>query len=454
MTTSAKHKDSGKVLHKADTYDLGPASLTVAAGCTVDGVTAEAVLDNLRRAFPHVLSEFPELRLRFKTIDGTTHWAFCNDDELAFPDLVSQVEAPDTAPTTALPLESHPLWCLRVSSPLPLPPTATSTTNSTNSTANVSTHLRLFTSHSFCDGRTVFDLLSLFVHFATRPDATAANAPEPFRSQWARRSALGTLESGALDSLPYGKRGWFAGDATAGMCGTPASWRRVVVCQLTPAVDVPSHSVASQWDFEYAPVAAFCCQHGATVQGIVGAAHAHAMWAFSGAQVKEISVCTPTDTRRYPFSTEAHRSGAFFGRTGFVLVFLPRQKTLLEEIVECTRELHAVLKTTEAAHCVLTQSGAVGEGDMAPFPDCGRHNVVCASHIGRVCTGMNVHGLTFSINNPVAAEGEYWPSLYAFHTDKVLSFSLMHPWNVPQGFVDAVHTAIKEAMDLAGAHAL
>lgn len=442
-------------------YELGAASLTIAAGCTVEGLAVEKALENLDRAFPTILREFPALRLRFETVDGgEKYWAFCHPSELSFADLVSQVDAPDITPPTALPLEEErPLWRVRVSS---------SSSSSLSASSPPSAHIRLFVSHSFCDGRTAFDLLCLFVHFATYTDVSAAlpSVPEPFRSEWERRTQLGTLESAVLEGTPYGKREWFTPETTTNMRGTPASWGRTVPYRLTPTVPVPSYSVATQWDFPYEPVAAFCRKHDVTVQGIVGAVHAHAMRIFNNAELKEICVCTPTDTRRYPFTTEEHRKSAFFGHNGFVLVFVPQQKTLFEEIVASTKELHKVLKTTEAAHTVMFQAGyctppappAAAEEKVeeeerdavvaAPFPDCATRNVVCASHVGRVCSGLKVCELSFMMNNPVAAEGGYWPSLYAFHTDNVLSFSLLHPYNAPSAFVEAVHSTIKEAMDL------
>lgn len=424
-------------------YELSAAGLTIAAGCTVEGVSPVEAVQNLERGFPLMLREFPALRLRFgKTVDGAAHWVFSHPSELAFAALVATVDAPDTAPPQPLPLEERPLWRLRVSA----------------STASPNAHFRLLASHSFCDGRTIFDLLGLFVHFATHADAALAlpGVPEPFRSEWERRTRLGTLEADVLEGTPYGKRGWFTPETTAGMRGTPPSWWRTKPCRLTPAVAVPSYSVATQWSFPYEPVSAFCKRNGVTVQGIVGAAHAHAMRVYNNADVGEMCVCTPTDTRRYPFTTEEHRRSAFFGHNGFVLVYVPQKKALLDEILECSNELQKVLKTKETAHTVMFQTGCGaetwGEGEVGPFPDCASRNVVCASHIGCVCRGLSVSEVTFVMNNPVAENGGYWPSLYAFHTDKVLTFSLLHPWNAPGEFVEAVHSAIQEAMDLCLEH--
>lgn len=430
-----------KVLQKADMYELGAAGLTIAAGCTVEGITSAKALQNLERGFPLILREFPALRLRFETAvddDGATHWAFSHPSELAFAALVGPAESPDTAPPTALPIKEGPLWRLRIS------------TSATTSNA----HFRLFTSHSFCDGRTIFDLLSLFVHFATHADASLAlpSVPEPFRSEWERRTRLGTLETDVLEGTPYGKRGWFTPETTAGMRGTPPSWWRTKPCRLTPTVAVPSYSVATQWSFPYEPVNAFCKGKGVTVQGIVGAVHARAMRVFNGVNVSEMCVCTPTDTRRYPFTTEEHRRSAFFGHNGFVLVYVQQKESLLDEIVLCSDELRKVMMTKETAHTVMFQTGCGAdswkEDEIGPFPDCGSRNVVCASHIGYVCRNMNVCEITFMMNNPVGENGAYWPSLYALHTDKVLTFSLLHPYNAPSEFVEAVHSTIKEAMNL------
>lgn len=428
--TSTKYNLSGKVLRKADMFEFGPATLTLAAGCTIDKLTSEQAFENLRAAFPTMLTDFPELRLRFATVEGGPHWAFSHDSELEFDKLIQLSKEPDTSLPTTLPLEERPLWRVHV---FPDKECA---------------GIKVFVSHGFCDGRTLFDILALFAYFASE----GATPKKPLPAAFAGKSMKGR-EDRVLESLPLAKEEWFTQDTVSTLTGTPASWKRVVECQLTPSVELPSHSVPTQWTFEYRPVVDFCRKHGVSIQGVAGAVEAHAMWAFSGSDVKEIAVFTPTDMRQYPFSAEAIKKGAFFGRAGFVLSFVPRRDTLLEEIVGSAESLRAAVSTPEAAQVVLFQSGSprAAEGEITPLPDCGRNNIVYASHIGRVCGAEGLRDPSFAISNPVWGEKGYWPSLYVFHSNDVINFTFVHPHNVCEKFVNAVRDAVKEAMDLAGA---
>lgn len=428
--TTTKFNLSGKVLRNADMFEFGPATLTLAAGCTVDKLTPEQAFENLRAAFPVMLADFPELRLHFATVEGAPHWAFSQDSELEFDKLVQLFTEPDTSLPVALPLEERPLWRVHV-----FPDAGCA-------------GVKVFVSHGFCDGRTLFDILTLFAFFAREGAAPKSPLPEAF----AGRSMKGK-EDRVLESLPLAKEDWFAPDVVSTLKGTPASWKRVVECALTPAVELPSHSVPTQWTFEYRPVVDFCKKHGVSIQGLAGAVEAHAMWTFSGSDVKEIAVFTPTDMRRSPFSAEAIKKGTFFAHAGFVLSFVPRRDTLLEEILGSAESLRAAVSTPEAAQVVLFQSGSprAAEGEITPLPDCGRNNIVYASHIGRICGVEGLRNPSFAISNPVWGEKGYWPSLYVFHSNDVINFTFVHPHNVSENFVNAVRDAVKEAMDLAGA---
>lgn len=420
MEGSLHFDDSGKLLRLVDAYELGPSTFWLSVSCTFPASTLspDTAMLNLRQAYPGLLRRYPQLRLKFSEgEDGAMTWQLGTDEDIQFERNVLRVAAPDDAEPLAIKGSERILWYLHVSE------------------AAGTTKLRVFASHALCDGRSLFDIFELFVCTASREPIA-----EPMRS----------VPSEPVLTSSFGKESWFVPHDWA----EPASWKRLVPAHLHPTVKMPSRQINTQWDYKYAPVAAFCTRHGVTVQGVVSALKTRAVRAYNGGvpELSEIAVCTPTDTRCSPYASESHRRDAFFSSNGYVLVFAKPQGALLADIEQCTKELKEVLKTDESGRMMVPQGHGIDETTHKPVPpsivpDVNVHNMVCASHIGRVCpTRSNVRLGMFS---PVWEPGCYWPTLYAFHTATTLSFMLNNPVNIDKAFVDAIHKEIDDFMELA-----
>jgi serine/threonine protein kinase len=55
-----------------------------------------------------------------------------------------------------------------------------------------------------------------------------------------------------------------------------------------------------------------------------------------------LGVFCPTDTRQSKYATEIHKKGKFFNSAGLVLIYINQQKSIIEDIKHCKKELQKV----------------------------------------------------------------------------------------------------------------
>lgn len=407
-------------LRLADFLEAIPAEGWICCSCTFDAAVLplEQALQNLRDSHADLLAKYPQLRLKLVKIDGLLHWKLASEAECAFERLVEAVPSIDDTIPHTFPLDTAPVWRLRLC----------------HREAEHRTEIRVHASHAICSGRTLCDIFELFVHAAT-------NEPLPPALVAAQHQPL----------LPaFGKKEWFV-DTLAADVRPPASWARLVPCRMNPPVALPSHVVCLHWRHPYAPVAAFCRHHGVTVQGVLIAAQERAYRAYHRGALDALPLAAyvPVDVRRTPFAMDAaRRSALFFPSSGVALVFVERQRDILGDVCHCQARLRAALTTDEAPRYALVQANILDERTHEikfpeGFPNASVHNIIFASHLGRVCpTRADV---LFGSYSPVADYG-YWPNLYAYHTDSELYFMFTPPYNVAPDFVAAVRNSVAEMM--------
>lgn len=425
-------------LRLADFLEAIPAEGWICCSCTFDAAVLplEEALANLRAGHAALLEQYPQLRLQLVRADGLLHWRLAPAAECAFERLVAAVPRIDDAVPDTFPLDAAPLWRVRLCA----------------RAAAHRTVLRVHVSHALCSGRTLCDILELFLHVAAReplPPALLAAQHQPLlppfgKREWFTPELVQSVLSASIQSAS-------AQPAPAYTLSVPASWSRLVPYKMNPDVALPSHVVCRHWRRPLAPVAAFCRRRGVTVQGVLIALVARAYRAYhrGALDARELAAYVPVDVRRAPGTTAAaRRTALFFACSGVALVFVQRQRDLLRDVLHCQARLRAVLATDEAARCALVQAHILDERTRRAafppgFPNAAVHNIVFASHLGRVCPARA--DVLLGSSSPVAEDG-YWPNLYAYHTDTELYFMFTPPYNVDPAFVAAFHDSAEEMM--------
>lgn len=408
-------------LRLADFLEAIPAEGWICCSCTFDAAVLplEQALRNLRDGYADLLAKYPQLRLKLVKIDGLLYWKFATEAECAFDNLVEVVPSIDNSIPATFPLDVAPVWRLRLC----------------RREAESKTEVRVLASHAICSGRTLCDIFELFLHVATK---------EPLPPDFVDAQHQPLLPS-------FGKKDWFV-DQVSSHIHPPRSWERLVPYKMNPAVALPSHVVCLHWRHRYAPVSAFCRRHGVTVQGVLMAIQERGYRAFHQGAIDAMPLAAyvPVDVRRSQYaSARGRRSALFFPNSGVVVVFVEKQRDILGDVRHCQERLRAALATDEAPLAALTQANILDERTHqvafpAHFPNASVHNIIFASHLGRVCPTR--HDVLFGSSSPVAAFG-YWPNLYAYHTDEELYFMFTPPYNVVPSFVAMVRDSIAEMME-------
>ena len=295
------------------------------------------------------------------------------------------------------------------------------------------TKIRVFASHGITDGRCIFDYMELFTCVATNEQLPQV-----------------LVDGKDQEVLPaFGRRDLFTEEVTKNS-QVPESWNRLIKIKLNPPVELPSHVVNDKWEFEYPPVKAFCEKHHVTLQGIVSAAQARAIWKYHNGELDsmELGVFTPVDSRRLKYTCSKHKATILHNNVSIVMPFIQKKETILEQIHQYQDELNRCLNSTEPVDSLLAISSMLDEKTHAikqlpTCPDNSHENIIFASHLGRV---PNREKIEFGSVSPVIEWG-YWPNIYAFHNDKMIGVVFVRPFNVDQRYVDAIHDSFVEIMD-------
>lgn len=403
-------EDSGKLLRLADSLETNAVMGWLSASGTVakSVMTAENALQNIKKHYKEILTDYPTLRIKMITKDNLQYWSYATDEEIQFDNLIKLVEgAPldDEVPTPNEP-DVAPLWRVHISQ------------------INDKTKIKVIASHGIMDGRTTFDLFDLFASYALNQeinDKLKASKNQPVLYE-------------------YGKKDWFTKEITDHIIKDPYTDMGLKDTKINPPVTIPSHVINPQWDVAYPPMSKFCRKHGVTPQAILMAIQNEAIRIFNEGKIDDIPVAVyiPIDNRHSVYASELFKKSLFFSHVGFVIPFMPPEKDILKNIKNCAGILKDSLAQTKS--CDIAYSSAnlrdyeTHELSFpSSYPNPATH--LFASHLGLV--GVGFEDVQFRSHSPVY-EGMYWPNLYGFHNKETFSFMFNIPYNCPDTFLQSV----------------
>ena len=147
--------DSGFLIRKSDILECftGNESMSASGTLPKSVLTAEDAIKNLKKHYKQILTDFPTLRL--KNISNKfderniKFWYYARDEEIQFDKAIKIVkDAPLDDETPHLSLNSVPLWQLQITQ------------------FEEKTKINLIYNHALIYGRTIFDVLDIFVTYA------------------------------------------------------------------------------------------------------------------------------------------------------------------------------------------------------------------------------------------------------------------------------------------------
>ena len=232
----------------------------------------------------------------------------------------------------------------------------------------------------------------------------------------------------------------------------PESWKKLKKCKLYPDVNLPSHCINTQWDFDYANISKFNRKYNVTCQALLMAIIERAIRKYNKGKIDDlnIGVYTPVDTRQTKYATDIHKKGKFFNSAGLTIVYINKQNSIMEDIIHCKNELKKSLDTTESCATFCYTEGYVDKEKKEMkfdenFPILNNYNLVFASNIGKVCIGKE--DISFHPKSNVNEYG-YWTCLYCLNNGKTLSVILVHPYNVDKALIDTIYDCLIEVINL------
>ena len=231
----------------------------------------------------------------------------------------------------------------------------------------------------------------------------------------------------------------------------PKSWDKFEEMNLYPMPKLPSYSINIQWDFEYEPISKFCRKYNVTCQSILMAIYENTLLNYNLLDSNCILGCyTPVNTRKSKYATDKYKKNVFFPGAGLLMVFLEKQKNLIDDILYCKKKLTEGLNTTEPCLAYRTQANSVNKNTFVynfpkNFPITFNYNLFASSNLGKTCVGMD--DLTWRSTSPVDENG-YWPNLYCFNNGIIFSIVLVHPYNIDKKYIDCIYEQIKIFIEL------
>lgn len=410
-------EDSGKFIRVGDCLETNTVRSWLSASGTVakSVVTAEDALQHIKKHYKTILTDFPTLRIKLVYKDNLPHWYYATNEEIQLDNLVKIVEAPliDDIPTPHGSSEG-PLWRLLLSQ------------------INDKTKFRISASHSIIDGRSLFDLLDLFVAYGLNNDINEK------LKEYKNQPVL----------YEYGKKDWFNKDyTTENNIGNPYENANLSSTPLNPPVELPSHVINPQWDVAYPPISKFCRKHNVSPQAILMAIQNEAIRTFNKGKYDDIpiGVQIAIDGRNTSYASDLFKKSLFFTHAGISVPYMEPEKDILENIKKCATVLKdpSVIKQSCDSIYFIANMRNPETGEMVnttkfPNPNC----YVFASHIGLV--GVGLEDIQFRMYSFVYAKTMYWPNLYGFHNKETFSFVFEIPFNTPEDYFENVkNTSLK-----------
>ena len=278
-------------------------------------IQAEKCLENLKKNYKSILSEFPTLRLKLITKDNIPYWYYATNDEIQLDKLVKLDNEPfEDEPPLPYDLSEKPLWRFNITQ------------------FKEKTKLKMTCCHCIIDGRAIFDLFDIFASVAIGKEYS--ERINSYRNQ----PAL----------YEFGKKVWYTKEITDKKIENPFDKLSNLNNRINPKITVPSHFINPQWEVPYPPISKFCRKHGISPQSILMAIQNEAVRNFNK-NIKEdflIPIYIPIDNRKMKYSSEIFKKCLFFNHIGAIMPFLQKENNILENIKKSFKLLKEGLNET------------------------------------------------------------------------------------------------------------
>ena len=411
----------GKVIGLADGIEAGPSDEWISAACSIKKENENSykeIINNLKSIYVELLTRFPQFRLKLPLMDNNLrYWALLDIEDCPFEKLIKTTDIPKEQLPESFPLDELPIWRLYITE-----------------TNDNKIRFRFSSSHSFVDGRSIFSFLDFFINLGQT---------KKFSEDFLQAENLPLTNS-------FKKKELFTKEIGENL-QTPESWKKLKPYKLYPDVELPSHCVNTQWDFEYPPISKFNRKYNVTCQALLMTIIERAIRKYNKGKIDDLTlgVYAPVDTRQTKYANNIHKKGKFFNAEGLMIVFINKQKSIMDDIIHCKSELKKVLDTDESwvTYCYEQEFVDKEKKEMKfddNFPMLNNSNLVFASNIGKVCVGKE--DVSFHPKSNVNEYG-YWTTLYCLNNGKTLSVILVHPYNVEKELVNTIYDSVMEMIN-------
>ena len=410
----------GKIIGLADGIEAGPSDEWISAACSIKkegNISYKEMVDNLKSIYSELLTRFPQFRLKLPLINNLRYWVLLEIEDCPFEKLIKTIEIPKDQLPESFPIDDLPIWRLYITE-----------------TEDNKIRFRFSSSHSFVDGRSIFSFLELFINLAQN---------KKFTEDFIKAENLPLTNS-------FHKKELFIKEIGEN-CEMPESWKKLKKYNLYPEVQLPSHCINTQWNFDYPEISKFNRKYNVTCQALLMAIMERALRKYHKGKIDDLTlgVFCPTDTRQAKQATENHKKGKFFNAAGLTIIYINKQKTILDDILHCKKELKKVLDTNESCATYCYEEGFVDKEKKEikfdeNFPVLNNYNLIFASNIGKVCVGRE--DVSFHPKSSVNEYG-YWTCLYCLNNGKVLSVILVHPYNLDKELVKIIYDNLIEVIN-------
>ena len=411
----------GKVIGLADGIEAGPSDEWISAACSIKKENENSykeIINNLKSIYVELLTRFPQFRLKLPLMDNNLrYWALLDIEDCPFEKLIKTTDIPKEQLPESFPLDELPIWRLYITE-----------------TNDNKIRFRFSSSHSFVDGRSIFSFLDFFINLGQT---------KKFSEDFLQAENLPLTNS-------FKKKELFTKEIGENL-QTPESWKKLKPYKLYPDVELPSHCVNTQWDFEYPPISKFNRKYNVTCQALLMTIIERAIRKYNKGKIDDLTlgVYAPVDTRQTKYANDIHKKGKFFNAEGLMIVFINKQKSIMDDIIHCKSELKKVLDTDESwvTYCYEQEFVDKDKKEMKfddNFPMLNNSNLVFASNIGKVCVGKE--DVSFHPKSNVNEYG-YWTTLYCLNNGKTLSVILVHPYNVEKELVNTIYDSVMEMIN-------
>jgi len=288
---------------------------------------------------------------------------------------------------------------------------------------NNKTKLTFSSIHALSDGRTVFYMYDILRKIINNEKLEKMNVPLCSFNQ------LGNFKN--LDPSIYNQ--------------PPKTWYEINELSILPKISGKINYVTIHNIYDYPPISKFCEKNNVTVQAMLIAMASRAARKFNNLP-KETPIWnyTPCDARSSSYATETFKNQKFFCNAGALFPCVIGQKTLLEDINHCMKQLLKSKAKLENISQILRSGMSVDPITLKytppeKMPDFHKQPVVISSNIGRINGNNPLFNISMDCPNEFYSFGTH-----CYHTNNKIYLATIMPINIDKNLINC----LKEEMDL------